>query len=112
MTTVIARRLAAVEAALDAIAPPDDPLTKFKAANPWFEWTRDDELSELEHIYRVAENAGAMTPAAEARAMAIMHTSRARMLGGELKTDDLPPQPYDIQAAYERSKRAMELKGR
>jgi hypothetical protein len=112
MTTAIERRLAGIEAAVDALAPKPSALEEFTAANPWFEWTSCDELDELEQIYRAAEEAGAMTEADAAKVMAIMYASKARMLAGEPKDVDLPPQPYDVQAAYAKAKRAAEPKGR
>jgi hypothetical protein len=108
MTTAFERRLAGIEAELGAIAPKPDALAAFKAANPWFEWTTCDELIELEQIYRIAEEGDGMTPADEAKALAIVYASQARMLSGAPKDSDLPPQPYDIQAANTKAKRALE----
>jgi hypothetical protein len=121
MTTAFDRRIAGIEAAIDALAPPPSEYDRFIAENPWIDWMTCDELSELEHIYRRAEEAGEATPADGERALAIMHASKARMLAGEPKDIDKPPVPFDVQlqAAYERNnaeherrKRAMEEKGR
>jgi hypothetical protein len=123
VTARFERRIAGIEAALDALAPEPKPgsYEAFIAENPWIEWMTCDELTELEAIYRRAEEAGAATPADGERALAIMHASKARMLAGEPKDIDKPPVPFDVrlQAAYERNnaeyarrKRAMEAKGR
>jgi hypothetical protein len=117
MTTTVERRIAGIEAALDELAPKPTAYDKFIAANPWIDWMSCAELSELEEIYRRAEDAGEATPADVERALAIVHTSKARMLAGEPKDIDKPPVPFDVQlraayeannAEYERRKRAME----
>jgi hypothetical protein len=119
--TAIERRFAMIEAALDELAPRPSEYDKFIAANPWIDWMTCEELTELEHIYRRAEEAGEATPADGERALAIIHASKARMLSGAPRDIDLPPVPFNVQlqrayeennAAYERRKRAAELKGR
>jgi hypothetical protein len=119
MTAGIERRFAMIEAALDELAPKPSAYDEFIAANPWIDWMTCDELSELEQIYRRAEEAGEAAPADGERALAIMHTSKARMLAGEPKDVDLPPVPFEVrlQRAYEANnaewrKRAAEAKGR
>jgi hypothetical protein len=75
------RRLAEVEAAVDRLAP-KHAYDAFVAANPWIRWMTCDELTELEKIYRIAEEAGAMELSAEARATAIYYAAEARRLAG------------------------------
>jgi hypothetical protein len=110
--TAIERRFAMIEAALDELAPRPSEYDKFIAANPWIEWMACDELEELEQIYRRAEDVGEVTVVDEKRALAIRYASEVRMLAGAPKDVDKPQEPFDIKASYERSKRAMELKGR
>jgi hypothetical protein len=112
MTTAFERRCAEVEAALDELAPRPSEYDRFIAENPWIEWMTCAELTELEQIYRRAEDVGEATAADEKRALAIRYASEARMLAGEPKDCDKPPEPFDIQASYEASKRAAEAKWR
>jgi hypothetical protein len=120
MRSAFERRLAGIEAALDALAPRPSEYDRFIAENPWIAWMSTDELLELEELYRRAED-GEATAADGEHALAIMHASKARMLAGEPKDIDKPPVPFDVQlraayernnAEYERRKRAAELKGR
>jgi hypothetical protein len=82
MSSAIERRFAAVEAALDALAPRPTEYDRAIAATPEIDWLTCEELCELEGIYRRAEEAGAATPADGERALAIWHASKARMLAG------------------------------
>jgi hypothetical protein len=93
MTTALERRLAGIEAEVDRLAPKPDAYDAFVAANPWIRWMTCDELTELEKIYRIAEEAGAMELSAEARATAIYYAAEARRLAGE-PADDEKPNPY------------------
>jgi hypothetical protein len=109
VTTTFERRLAALEA---AIAPePPSACARFVEQNPWFEWLSFDELLELDEIYRHADDDGdQMPPADQARAMSIMYEAEGRRLSGAPKDIDLPPQPYDIDAAYRKSEAAYRAK--
>jgi hypothetical protein len=118
--TAIERRFAMIEAALDELAPRPSEYDRFKAENPFIDWMSCSELTELAEIYERDEN-GEGLPADGERALAIVHTSRARMLAGEPKDVDKPPVPFDVRlqtayetnnAEHERRKRAMEAKGR
>jgi hypothetical protein len=114
MTATFERRLREVEAALDELAPRPSEYDRFIAANPFIEWMTCDELMELEQIMRAAEaeTVGELGEADLARANAIYFAAEARRLSGAPKDSDLPPEPYDLEAAYLKSKRAAELKGR
>jgi ABC-type multidrug transport system ATPase subunit len=77
--------------------------------NAWIEWLTVDELDALERLFREAgaETVGDMPEADQAKAAAIYYSAESRRLSGAPKDSDLPRPAYDIQAAYERSKRAM-----
>jgi hypothetical protein len=114
VTTALERRLAEVEAMLDAITPKPTALDRFKAKCPAIDWLTTDELMALDEMMRAAdvETVGDLGEADQARASAIYFAAEARRLSGAPKDIDLPQEPYDIRASYERSKRALELKGR
>ena len=106
MTTTRERRLAGVEAEVDKISPRPSAMDELIKAHPWFEWVDCDELTEMERIYREADDdVDRMSPADQARVMAIMYASQARMLAGEPKDIDRPQQPCDIKAEYEKGRR-------
>ena len=109
MTTALERRIAAVAAEVDRLAPKPSAYDALVKENAWIEWLTVDELDALERLFREAgaETVGDMPEADQAKAAAIYYSAESRRLSGAPKDSDLPRPAYDIQAAYERSKRAM-----
>jgi hypothetical protein len=100
-SAAIAKRLAEIEAAVDALAPRPSELDAFKMKYPFVDWLTTDELMTLDELMRAAdvETIGDLGEADQARASAIYYAAEARRLSGA------------PNAEYKR-RRAAEAKGR